>query len=146
MSPGSHDDGSPSERLRSLELKAQAVRHRLTRAVDRLDERRHHAIALGSYARAAARPALLVALGAAVVIGAGVLVVRSVARTRRRRRLSEIVARAIRRLDLVPRPSLAKRMFEKAAMSLVTMAASELVGVAAKRIAREEEAARPRMG
>lgn len=145
MSPAFDEKDSPSERLKALELKAQAIRSRLTRVVDMLDNRRHRAMAMGAYARSAARPMIFTALGVVVVLGASVLAVRSLVRSRRRRRLPELASRAIKRLDLEQRPSFAMRLFEKAALSFATMAATELVNLAAKRFAQPMTAAGPRV-
>lgn len=141
MSTEPYENATPSERLRSLELKAQAIRSRLMRAVDSLDDRRERAMEVGTYAKSIARPALLSLLGAVVVVGVGVLAVRSFVRSRRRRRLPELASRAasraIQRIERARRPSAAVRLLQKAALTFATVAANEVVRLTAKRVARE---------
>ena len=145
MSDHPEDETSPSERLMALELKAQAIRSRLARVVDTLDARRHRAVAVGTYLRSGARPVAFAILGAVVIVGASALAVRSLLRQRRRRRLPALASRAMRRLDLQPKPSFAIRILEKAALSLATMTATELVAMLTKRFAVSPRSLGPRV-
>ncbi len=127
MSTSTRHEIPPSERVKSLERKAQAIRSRLLRAVDELDARRNQVVAAGTYAKQMARPAAISALGAFVTIGLGVMAIRYVVRSRRENSLRTRIQRAIQRLELVPQPSLASRIFEKATLSLVTLVAGEVL-------------------
>lgn len=127
MSPRTTDEASPSERVKALELKAQAITSRLLDAVDALDRRRLQAMEVGRYAKGVARPALMTALGVIVVVGAFALTVGASLRARRARSLRGRARSALQRLDLAPKPpSMMLRLFEKAALSIVTIAANAM--------------------
>lgn len=127
MSPPIHDEVSPSERLKSLEVKAQAIRSRLIHTVDALDARRHQVVAVGNYAKGIAKPLALSLLGLVAVVGVGAFAVRYVFRARKARSFSGRASRAVQRLDLVPKPSLGSRIVEKALVSILTLAATEVM-------------------
>jgi hypothetical protein len=121
------EDVPPSERMRLLERRAQAIRSRFLRAVDALDERRHQVVAAGNYAKGIAKPAALSVLGIAVLVGVGALAVKLTLRARRERSLSGRASRLLQRLELVPKPSVGLRIFEKAVVSILTIAANEVM-------------------
>lgn len=124
---------SPSERIRLLEQKANVIRARLLRAVDALDDRRHRVAEVGRHAKQMVKPVALSLVGIAALVGIGAIAVGLTIAARRRRSLRGRVSHALERLDVVPRPSLARRVFEKITMSMMTVAASEL----AKRMAKD---------
>lgn len=123
----SAQDVPPSERMKVLELKAQAIRSRLLRAIDTLENRRHQAALVGSYAKSIAKPAVVTLLGVVVVVGVSAIAVRHLLGKKKERTLAARASRMLRRLDLVEKPSMGARVFEKAALSLVTIAANALV-------------------
>ncbi len=126
------------ERMKRLERRAKVIRSRLLRAVDALDARRHHVVEIGEHAKAVAKPAALSVFGIAVLFGASAFAFSLALRASRRRSLSYRLGEGIRglhlgqRLDLFPRPSLSRRVFEKITLSVMTFAATEL----AKRLSK----------
>ena len=122
----------PSERMRLLEQKANVIRSRLLRVVDVLDTRRHQVVELGAHARQMVKPVALSLVGIAALLGVGAIAVGLTVATRRRRSLRGRVSHALQKLELVPQPSLARRVFEKITLSMMTVAATEL----AKRMAK----------
>lgn len=116
----------PSERIRLLEQKANIIRSRLLRAVDVLDTRRHQVAEMGAHARQMVKPVALSLLGIAALVGVGAIAIGLTIATRRRRSLRGRVSQALQKLDLVPRPSLARRVFERITLSMMTVAATEL--------------------
>ena len=126
------------ERMKRLERRAKVIRSRLLRAVDALDARRHHVVEIGEHAKEVAKPAALSLLGIAALFGASVFAFGLALKARRRRSLSYRLSQGISRLDLgkrlnlVPKPSMARTLFEKVALSVMTFAATEL----AKRLAQ----------
>lgn len=119
-------------RAERLERRAQIVRSRLLRAVDALDERRHQVQALTKTAKSMALPALG---GAAVVLtlfGLSAACFSAAIRRRRVLTLGDRAAEFVRKADLAPRPSFARRVGEKLALSLVSYAAGELAQRATK--------------
>ena len=102
-----------------LEQRAEAVRSRLERRLDELDERRDRVMQV---ARAAARPPLnVVLLGTASVVGVELFVHQLRRRPSARQRVGS-------RLLNVPaqRPSFLRRAIEGAALSFVTLLAQRL--------------------
>jgi hypothetical protein len=125
---------SVDERMHILERKAKVVRSRLLRAVDALDARRHQVEKIGETAKDVAMP-LAISAGAVVALfGASAIAFTFALRSRRRRSLSFRVSRALRGLELVQpkQASFGRRLVEKAAMSLVTLAATEIGKAALK--------------
>lgn len=120
----------PSERLARLERRAEVIRSRFVRALDALDARRHQVVEVGKQAKAMAKPAVMTILGGAVLLGLGIFAVGAAFRARRRRslsnRLSDGVAHAMQRVDAAREPSLARKMFDRLALTLVTFIATEL--------------------
>ena len=133
------DDVSPSERMKSLELKAQVIRSRLLRTVDALDDRRHQAIALGHYAKGMAKPAALSLVTVVVGVGVGAFAIRWAFRARKRRSFSSRASHLFRRLDLVPKQSMSSRIVEKLAVSILTLAATELMNQISKSVAAKAD-------
>ncbi len=129
----------PSERIRLLEQKANVIRSRLLRAVDVLDTRRHQVAEMGAHARQMVKPVALSVLGIAALFGVGAIAVGLTIASRRRRSLRGRVSHALQKLDLVPQPTLARRVFERITLSMMTVAASEL----AKRMAKNVVDGRP---
>jgi hypothetical protein len=123
---------SRDERMARLERRASVVRSRLLRAVDALDARRQQVARIGAQAKSVAVPAVLSVAGIAAVVGAGVLLLGASLFKRRRRSLSSRAAHAIQGLELVRPPSLARRVFEKVTLALVSFAATELAKRSAK--------------
>ncbi|MBX3206997.1 MAG: hypothetical protein KF764_18265 [Labilithrix sp.] len=125
-------DTPPSEGMELLERQANVVRTRLLRAVDALDARRHQVVEIGAQAKKMVKPAAISLFGAAALLGVSALALGLGLRRRRRRSLPGAVSRALRGLDVVPKPSLSWRVFESVAVSVMTFAATELVKQAAK--------------
>jgi hypothetical protein len=120
------------ERAERLERRAKVVRSRLFRAVDALDERRHQVQHLTKQAKTMALPAMR---GAAVVLALfGVSAVCFSLAIRRRRvpTMADRTAEFIRRLELAPRPSFARRVGEKLAVTFVSALATDLAHRAMK--------------
>jgi hypothetical protein len=118
---------SVEERMNRLERRANVVRSRLLRAVDALDVRRHQVTELGQTVKRIAVPAALVVVGVAAVVGLGALGIGLAIAGRRRRSLSYRMKRALRGLELARRePPLGKRLFEKAMLTMVSVAGSEI--------------------
>ena len=126
-----------------LEQRAEAVRSRLERRLDELDDRRDRVMQV---ARAAARPPLnVVLIGTASVVGVALFVHQLRQRPSARQRVGS-------RLLNVPaqRPSFLRRAIEGAARSFVTLLAQRLSArgldrflPAAQRQAHELDAPRP---
>jgi hypothetical protein len=113
------------ERMNRLERRANVVRSRLLRAVDALDLRRHQVVELGQTAKRVAVPAALSLVGVVAVVGLGAAAI--VLIVRRRRSLASRVKHAIRGLELVHHePSLGKRALEKAVLTIISVASTEL--------------------
>lgn len=125
---------SPDERMELLERRAKVVRSRLLRAVDALDARRHQVVEIGDTAKKLAVPAAAAVIGVAAVLGIGVFALGMAFRSRRRSTFVERAVDAIRDLDLSPRPSLGKRVFDRAALTIVTIATTELARRAVKNV------------
>jgi len=118
---------SVDDKMKMLERRANVVRSRLLRAVDALDNRRHQVVELGHTARQMAIPAAISVVGVAIALGLGALGVGLVIGASRRRSLGYRVKHALQGLELVPQPpSLARRLFDKTALTLVSIAASEV--------------------
>ena len=124
----------PSERMRLLEQKANVIRSRLLRAVDVLDTRRHQVVEMGAHARQMVKPVALSLLGIAALFGVGALAVGLAVAARRRRSFGGQVSHALQKLDLVAQPSLARRVFERITLSMMTVAATELAKRMTKKI------------
>ena len=120
------------ERMKRLERRARVIRSRLLRAVDALDARRHHVVEVGEHVKEAAKPAAASLLAIAALFGASVFAFSLAVKARRSRSLSYRMSQAFKRLelgkrlDLAPRPSMARTLFEKVALSVMTFAATEL--------------------
>jgi hypothetical protein len=125
---------SVDDEMQLLERKAKVVRSRLLRAVDALDARRHHVENVGEHVKEVAIPTAIGAAGVAALFGASIVSFTIAARVRRRRSLSYRLSRAIQRLDLVKPPPFRQRLFEKLAMTVVGLAATELAKAAAKNL------------
>jgi hypothetical protein len=130
--------GSIADRMEMLERRANAVRSRLFRAVDALDERRHQVARISSSARKVAVPALLSALGVAVLLGAGVVSLGMAIRTRRRARLSARMGSIFRGLVPVRQASFGRRALDKIGMSLLTFAVTQIAKRASSDLLRPE--------
>jgi hypothetical protein len=118
---------SVEERMNRLERRANVVRSRLLRAVDALDVRRHQVAELGQTAKRLAVPAAISVVGVAAVVGLGALGIGLIIGARRKRSLAYRMKHTLRGLELVRRePSLGKRLFDKAMLTLVSVAGSEL--------------------
>lgn len=117
---------SPDDQMELLERRAKVVRSRLLRAVDALDARRHQVVEVGETAKKLAVPAAVAVAGIAILFGASAFAFGMAMKTRRRRSLVDRAAEAIRELELVPRPSLTKQLLEKAAITAVSLATTEL--------------------
>ena len=125
---------SPDEKMELLERRAKVVRSRLLRAVDALDARRHQVVEIGDTAKKLAVPAAAAVVGVAAVLGLGAFALGMAFRSRRKATFVERAAEAIRDLDLSPRPSLGKRVFDRAAITIVSVATAELARRAVKNI------------
>ncbi len=123
-----------SHRTDILERKAKVVQSRLLRAIDALDSRRHQVERIGEQAKMVAGPASLAVLGIAALFGVSAFAFSIAIKKSRRVTLGERVAVAVRKLDLSPRPTLGRRVFEKVTMTFVTMAASEVARRAIKNV------------
>ena len=128
------DKKSPDEKIELLERRAKVVRSRLLRAVDALDARRHQVVEIGDTAKKLAVPAAVAVVGIAAVLGVGAFALGIAVRSRRRRTFAERAVAAIRDLDLSPRPSLGKRVFDRAVLTVVSIATTELALRALKNI------------
>lgn len=128
------DDKSPDERMDLLERRATVVRSRLLRAVDALDARRHQVVEIGDTAKRLAVPAAAIVVGVAAILGIGAFALGMTVRSRRRKTFVERATEAIRELDLSPRPSLGKRVFDRAALTVVSIATTELARRALKNV------------
>lgn len=130
------DEPSPDSRMDRLERRAGVVRSRLLRAIDALDTRRHQVVELGETAKKLALPTAIGLASVTALLGLGVAAFALAFRARHRRSLSHratrSIAKTIRELELVPRPSLTRRLFEKAALSAVSMATAEILRRALK--------------
>jgi hypothetical protein len=125
---------APEDRMKLLERRAKVVRSRLVRAIDSLDTRRHQIETIGATAKRVAVPMALSALGILALFGASAAAFGIAIKRKRERRLSYRIARSIRALDLVQRPSFMRKMLEKGAMTLVTLALTEVAKRAAKNL------------
>jgi hypothetical protein len=117
---------SPEEKRRILEREAEIVQSRLLRAVDALDARRQRVVSAGKRAKSLALPFAISVLGVAALVGAGVYLLGKAAVSRKHASFGYRLRTAIKDMDLVARPSLGRRIFEKVALAAVTMAANEL--------------------
>jgi len=120
------------ERAERLERRAKVVRSRLLRAVDALDERRHQVERITKQAKSMALPALGGTLAVLALFGLSAACFSAAIRRRRVLTVSDRAAEFLRRAELVPRPSFARTMGEKLALSLVSFAATELAHRATK--------------
>ncbi len=123
------------ERMKRLERRARVIRSRLLRAVDALDTRRHHVVEMGEHAKELAKPVAFSLIGIAALFGASVYAFSLAVKARRRVSLKQRVSQAIQRLDLVPRPSMSRQIFEKLTLSVMTFAATEIAKRVAKNVA-----------
>jgi hypothetical protein len=121
------------QRLEQLELKAKLIRERLLRVVDAIETRRHRisdaghrALEAGQHAKQLAKPVAVSVLAIALLLGLAVLAAIDTVRARRRLSLPNRVSHAIQRLDLVRQPSLARRIFERFTLAVVTFVTTEL--------------------
>jgi hypothetical protein len=126
---------TPSDRMDRLERRAKVVRSRLFRAVDVLDSRRHKVVEMTDTARRivagpVVRGAALAVLGIAMLFGASAIAFGLALKAKRHRKLSyraaQHVKKAIVRLDLIPQPTLARRVADKLVLTLVSIVASEI--------------------
>jgi hypothetical protein len=124
----------PADRMKMLERRAKVVRSRLVRAIDSLDSRRHQIETIGATAKRVAMPMALSAVGILALFGASAVAFGIAIKRKRQRRFSYRLVQSIRELDLVQRPSFLRRMLEKGAMSLVTLALTEAVKRASKNV------------
>lgn len=122
------------QKMELLERRAKVIRSRLLRAVDALDARRHQVVEVGETAKKLAVPAAAAIVGIAVIFGASAFAFSMAWRARRRRSLGARIAEAIRELDLSARPSLARRLFDRTALTIVSIATTELARRALKNV------------
>ena len=130
-----------------IERRANVVRNRLLRTLDRLDQKRHAAVHMAEEVKGLAIPAA--GVGAAVVfvlLGVALGVHRAHVRARRAARPFVGLRRALGGLLLPPpppRPSFLVEALRKAGFALVGVAANELGKVAMKRVAFAADEALP---
>jgi hypothetical protein len=117
----------PSERMKLLERRAKFTRSRLLRAVDALDARRRQVVQIGEDAKALAKPAALSLAGVAALVGAGALAIGLVLRSRRRRSFGYRLGETLREAGIIEQPSFARRLVEKVSITVVGLAATEVV-------------------
>lgn len=117
---------SPEERISRLERRANVVRSRLVRAVAALDTRRQQVAEVGRQAKRLVGPALVAAAGVTAVLGLAV----GFALVRKRKTLGQRVTAELAGLDLgrfVRRePTLGRRLLERTALTLASVAAGEI--------------------
>jgi len=117
---------SVEEHMKLLERRANVVRSRLMRAVDALDVRRHQVTeTVVDVKEAAPKIGLSAAFAVAAVAGA-ILGMRAFVRSRRDRLLTHRIKRVVGGFRVQPKPSLVSQIFEKAILTFVTMAATEV--------------------
>lgn len=114
------------ERTERLERRAKVVRSRLLRAVDALDERRHQVERITTHAKEIALPAAAATVGVLALFGLSAACFSAAIRRRRRLTLGQRAAEMVRGMDLVPRPSFARRAAEKVALTFLSYAVTEV--------------------
>jgi hypothetical protein len=117
---------SVAAHLRLLERRADVVRSRLIRTIDALDNRRHRVTEMGTHAKKLLVPIVACVVGAAVVaVGVG-FGLKAMFRARRRRSFEWRAKSAFGRLRVEKKAPYWQQLLQKAGLTLVTMAATEL--------------------
>ena len=123
----------PDDRMRRLERKARAIRARLLRTLDVLDERRHQiqhvkaeAQTFVRQARSLAKPIGLGLLGASALAIAGVYFLGHALLARRRRSLSWRVSNTVDQLRRGRPPALGRRLVERLVLTVGSIIAAEI--------------------
>lgn len=122
------------ERAERLERRAKVVRSRLLRAVDALDERRHQVQRITKQAKKMALPMVAATAGVLVLFGLSAVCFSAAIRRRRRLSAGERAAEFVRRWELVPRPSFARMAAERAALTFLSYAVTEVARRATKNL------------
>lgn len=112
--------------MRLLERRADVVRSRLIRTIDALDTRRHQVTEMGAHAKKLAIPVAASVLGVAVVALGATFGLKALIRSRRERSLEWKVKNLFGRFRVEKKPPYWQQLLQKAGMTLVTMAATEL--------------------
>lgn len=125
-----------ASRRESLERRANVLRTRLLRTIDALDVRRHQVRGIGREIKRLLIP-VAVGLVGLTAIGVGVaLGIRRAVRIRRRRRIGYRVSTALARARAPRPPSFATSAFQRAALTVIGILASEVTKRSVKRVAR----------
>lgn len=108
-----------------LERRANVIRSRLLRTIDALDDRRHQVQEIGHHAKRLAFPVAASLLGAVVVAAGATFAIRALVESRRERRFSYRLAKAIAPLRSEPRPPFWKEVLHKLTLTVLGIAATE---------------------
>lgn len=105
------------ESVGTLERKADLVRGKLIRTVDALTRRRHEVVEIGENV---AIPIAISIAASAALLGTSIVIYGF---TRRQ----TLFDRIMKKIEAAARPSLARRMFDKVALTAVSVAANEIM-------------------
>jgi hypothetical protein len=117
---------SVAAHMKLLERRADVVRARLIRTIDALDHRRHQVTEIGAHARKLVVPVVATLLGVAALAIGTTIGLKAVFRARRRRTLEGRFDALLGRIRVEKKPPFSQQLLEKAGMTLVTMAVTEL--------------------
>jgi hypothetical protein len=117
---------SVAAHMHLLERRADVVRARLIRTIDALDNRRHRVTEMGDHAKQLAIPIAAAVLGVAAIAIGATLGLKAFFRARRRRSLQGRFDGLVRRVRVEKKPPYWQQLIQKAGLTLVTMAATEL--------------------
>lgn len=125
------------EQRSRLERRADVIRSRLLRTIDALDKRKHHVQEISQKAKRLAMPVGAAFVGMLLLSAGAVLVVRSLAHSRRERRLGYRISRALEPLR-AQRPSFWGEALRRVSLTALAVVATELAkrGVKVALVAR----------
>lgn len=126
------------EQRSRLERRADVIRSRLLRTIDALDKRKHHVQEISQKAKRLAMPVGAAFVGMLLLSAGAVLVVRSLAHSRRERRLGYRISRALEPLRAQRRPSFWGEALRRVSLTALAVVATELAkrGVKVALVAR----------
>lgn len=132
---------SLDEQRSRLERRANVIRSRLLRTIDALDARRHQVQEIGHHAKRLAKPVAASMAGIVVVAAGTTLLIGALVARSRNRKLSYRIAKALAPFRAEPKPSFWRQAFQRAALSMIGIVATEIATRGARRLL--EDGGRP---
>ncbi len=114
------------EQRSRLERRANAIRSRLMRTIDALDNRRHQVQEIGHHAKRLAVPAVAGVLGIAVLAAGTTFAIRAIVERRREKHFSYRLGKALAPFRQPARPPFWQDALRKLALTAIGILASEL--------------------